>query len=344
MSAEEAQLESTPISKRNLLEKMRFIVSAADGPTASMEDLERSLRDYLLSTGERQVTRQAISLWASGRSVPSRSAAFSFLLGFLNESVLYESLSPDQKKVLKRVTDFLRQSLAGIHDRRPGPKAFDAIQVTKARAVLLAGAVNEAAYEQCARAWAGVYLAYRMSLLAAEPTIVQEVVRIRKIHNRIQYQHWYLRDGVDLEHYEGAAALLGEGLWLLGVSRDSTRYRFCHFRNNPSMNPTARKFRWGLVHTEVPTHPAHDPASARILLVRSEAETLDFEDFLTQTVRHLSREEVPADLSEVITRSIDNHSRAASEVTSLTPLEGFDPVLRVDQSTLDNFSKWARAD
>lgn len=301
--------------------------------------LEAELQAHLKQTGSDLVSRTAISNWFKKANTPGRSKPFQFLASYLSEHVEYETLSPDQKKVHTQVGHFLSTSITSIrsHEEAKG-RNFLAPTPGKLgiRATSLFKAMPTKEAEKFFSTWAGTYVSYRRRLIVDKgPPIAREVIRLTRIKDQMAYEHWHWKNGSELAKFEGFLHLREDSVWLFGQSEDTTRLRICHLQLSDTENPRFSRFRWGLMHSDIPLPSSKDPASARILLVGQDRPS-NFERWVTDIVRYVDDQGEMERANNWINRFIDNDLSSHSRMNSIEPEDQSDRILRVERRTVEN--------
>lgn len=313
------------------------------GLEAAGNRLEGDLQAHLKQSGSDLVSRTAIVNWflAGGNaSRPGRQKAYQFLESYLIEEVDYETLSDEQKKVHNQITQFLRSSISSIQraeeDRGkkllvPQPSSLR-IQASNISRVIDANIV-----EKFFETWPGTYISYRRRLiLDNDPPMAREVIRLTRIKDQMVYEHWHRRNGVELAKFEGFLHVRGESIWLLGQSEDGLRLRVCHLPSSDVENPKFSKFRWGLMHSDIPLPTSKDPASTRIFMVRQEEKPANLDLWTNELVKYVDGDGELEKSNEWIKRFIENEMSSHSRVNTIEPEDAPDTILRVEKRTVEN--------
>lgn len=326
------------IHSGNLISKLSFAVT---GRGIRESDIEKLMIDYRRNRGDDIVSRQAIIGWCSQHTKPKRYNALTFLDDFLAIRLDAEEASPDQKKVQTQIKAYLRRKLVRAVDKR------DRAPVTKPKRATLNASrftvdlkASSDTINEIADSWVGWYVSYRMRLLATPGTpnpIAREVVKIYLQDRSLRYMHWHKKDaGNTITFFEGGTLISKSSIWLLGFEGDDNRMRACHFKNFSSTNRNNTKVRWGLMHSDIPSAGYNEPASTRIVLVREDGQLGNVDSFIERNVRYLSPDLLRSSRREIIMRMIENDISAVSQDGSFRPRTQKDPILKVDQRTVEH--------
>lgn len=326
------------ISRSNLIEKLCFVRYGA-GFEAHRAKLEGDLQAFVRGGGSHSVSRPAISSWFTRRSKPGRRSAFEFLLTYVDGEIPYETLNPDQKKVYTQIRSFLSASIASIErGAEAGDKKYRlprpvSLQI---KGTSISPELGTRQAKNFFGTWPGTYLAYRQRLIDDNgPWIAREVVRLTRFKDQIAYEHWHWKNGAEVAKFEGFLHLRGESVWLLGQSDDESRLRICHLPRGDVDNPRYSKFRWGLMHSDIPLPTSKDPASTRILLIKLDARPLEMDRFVSEMVKYVDEKCSPEIENEWILRFLTNRVSSHSKHNSIDPEDDRDNILRVERRTLE---------
>lgn len=320
-----------PIRKVNLLDKLCFVV-AGRGLAGGAEVLKRKLVAYQRFHNGNLVSRPAIEQWfKAGRSGPAREKANKFIKEFLEQDINYDDLTPDRKKVFNQILNFLQSSLEGARNTEFLRSKDEKVGVGESGSLIIRQSIDKSIFESIADSWSGIYTTYRNRLVRSDVnTIAREVVRVYRKGRELRYQHWHLKDGSHPSFFDGSVSVTQETIWFIGASIDNDRMRICHFKRNETLNPVHQRYRWGLMHSDIPSSSSRDPASTRILMVKDDRGGIKLQDYVNDRLKYIE----VGELGEV-GRFVDNGVSAISIPQRIEPLSDFDEVLRTSQQTLE---------
>lgn len=323
------------VTKINVLDKLGFVCYGPGGDE-NRENLKLKLSAFWYSRDEKLITRQTILYWFSKRSAPSRGEAFAFLRDFFDQEIDYNNLADEQKKVYRQISSFFTSSLAITNYTASSDGLSTGVQSTLSGNVSIISDASIERIEEFAESWQGVYITYRMRLTYNDKKpISREVMRIFRRKKEIIYHHWYVHEEISVERFSGNVVLKRDSVWFFGASPDANRLRICHFRMNNTINPIFSRLRWGLLHSDIPLQSSREPASVRILAVKANIEVGRLAEFIASNVAHVAFTEIDEKIRGTILRAIDNHTSSRSKHRDLTPVDDDDPILQVNQTTLE---------
>jgi hypothetical protein len=325
---------STGITKEALIGKIAFL-RFGPKPGARMEDLKKELQAFHRE-GNYKLTRQAIDKWfGDAKGVPSGSESLKMLKAYV-EGRPRSELNPAQKHVLRSLQAYfkihnpiatqrrIRTSPQGTFQMNVGARVMDMIKDVSAIT--------------------GTYVTFKMRFTenAGEP-IAREVLHIFVEGPDLRFEHWYMRQDEKISRFEGSIFPTLTMLWFFGFSeRVPDRFRIMSLRRNDEDGTIRERYRWGIVHSDVPLADSHVPAACRILLTPApELGAADVRAFAEETVRYLKEDDLPSDNRPIIKRLLDNHLTSLSDPSTYEPVRKkgrggpmVDAVLKVDQTTM----------
>jgi hypothetical protein len=301
-----------PIRKANFIEKLCFVVTG-EGLEKAGDGLKRKLQDYRSSTADESVSRVGINNWFD-KNAPGKGKAYQFLQRFLQEAVDYNVLSAERKKVFNQMQHFIKEISINFDVGRSGQSDGRSVLLTGLGGLMLQPSKLDAKdYADISESWSGFYITFRRRLIVSkEMPYARELVRIFKTNKGMGYRHWHLRDGVALSSFEGGVLISRDTLWFVGVDQGNSRFRFCHFKRNETLNPDLQRMRWGLMHSDIPIGSSKDPASTKILMRKCEV-TKNVERFAASTVRYLDQNLDDDPDRSIIEMAIENGIKPDSE-------------------------------
>lgn len=328
------------ITKHNLVEKLCFVVTG-DSIANRAGECRQALTAYNGIRGDKLVTNEAIGKWLANdptkRTTPAREKAYTFLSSFLDEHISYDDLSPDRKKVFNQIVGRLEDSLRErVNSQRHKAASNHSVSVGNAGAVIIHPVeATPRDYEELVQSWTGTYVTYRYRLVADEGRpFAREVVRLVKTNSGLTYRHWHLKDGTALKSFQGTVLVSKDTLWMIGVDEGNQRFRICHVKRNETLNPDFQRFRWGLMHSDIPMGSSRDPASTKIFMKKIDVRK-SIETFAEKTVSYLG-EDLGGDVdAEKIRRAISNNISSQSDGSGFEPVSEQDEVLRTCHLTLE---------
>lgn len=333
-----------PFSKTNLIEKLCFVVTGA-GVSSRGIDCRRELSQYLGIRGDKIVSYVGLGKWFlpldAGRTSPNRTKAYTFLLAFLDEYVRYSDLSEPRKKVFNQIKSRLVESLGDRESaQKHKAKVNHGVSVSNAGAVVIQQTETlERDYEELCASWKGTYVTFRNRLSADQSNpFSREVIRLVQTNSGLSYKHWHLKDGTALKFFQGSVLISKETLWFIGVDESTQRFRMCHLKRNETVNPDFQRYRWGLMHSDIPMGSSRDPASTKIFMRKVDVQK-NIESYAEKTVSYLDGTLGGDEDAEKIIRAIDNNQSSRSEVGSFAPQPDADEVLRTCHITLEAMLK-----
>ena len=326
------------IRSDNLIRKMAFVI-VDDTPERRLEFLRSQLADFRLATEVREISKQAIDGWfkkGDKKSYPKRNVANTFLYQFLKENYKESDFQGDRKKVYKQCVSYLYSRISSDPDDFVIEKKQLQIIGDKFGNIT----INQADINRgdiSFKLWSGVYLSFRMRVFKNKiKPISREIISISSERGSMSYEHWHLRDGVNLSKFTGNAIIFNRSIYFIGTSLDGKRLRACHFQNTGTTNPAHGKMRWGLMHGDIPAAGSVDPVSTRIFLVKIQDDTSRSIRIARQYVEYINESDIDIEIRDIVMRCINNRVTSKSAPEGYSPLGPDEDILRVNQSTLDN--------
>lgn len=266
------------ITNENLIRKMCFVVHGS--PYGEMkEGFKRSLNKYLKSSKKRLTTRQSIIGWVENNTPPSRGSSFLFLREFLVGQVKRESLQPPQKKVYDQILRFLENALSRKKQNALSPKAFNKqntsieFHTSSDNKFVYQVFGTENVNDSIANDLKGLYQVYHVRLgQDNKGEVARECLEIFQKGFEIRFNLWYRDDSGELSKFGGPVFVLGGLLWLFGNNREhENRMRIMAFHHENKRYSLHNLLRWGVLLSDKKVGRAKEPASCRIVLVKSDA-------------------------------------------------------------------------
>lgn len=332
MSTAHENNNDAAVRKSNIIKKLSFVTADENG-LADETALKEKLLRYLSRQPQKIVSEVGVRNWF-GKTVPARAKAHKFLSDFIDEEVIYEKLSPSQRKVHNQILDFLQGSLA--NEQTETTNARKLVFSKASQLIIQTPDIAQEEFKNLCESWSGYYVAYRLRLIDNdERPYAKEVVRLFRANTGLVYRHWHLRDGHQLSSFEGVSILTKETIWLWGVDAANARYRVCHFKRNESANPSHQLYRWGLLHSDIPLGSSRDPASTRIIL-KKVGEPRKVEEFVKKNVGYCDQDLDNEMDATFIMRTISNEVPSQSNMSWESPIDDNEAILRTSHLTLES--------
>lgn len=332
-----------PITPTNLLSKLSF-VRFHGGLAEHGARFRQDLLDFLRRETDQLVSRQSIINWFKS-SVPSRASAFLFLSRYLRELVDYNALDGDQKKVHSQVVRFLSNRVPALHAQEMKSGGFRIWAAERDRLAIDVSGTSAALMRLSNLE--GVYLAFHARTTEDHKGMfTQEVLRIFRKGKELQFDLWYLKDGIHIEKYNGRVVLIGTIVWMLGATlKPPARLRVMNFRDIHSEGKKYTNLRCGLMLGDIPSVSSPDPVACRIAIMKVQREIDDIGKFARESVKNFRADGNTVKVNDAILRLIDNRKTAISTPHTFNPLAGpdgkplVDSILKVDQVTTERVSE-----
>lgn len=324
-----------PIRKDNLLNKLSFVVTG-ESLSHRSDDLKEFLLRYIRFRGDTTVSAQGVRNWFTKKSHPSKKNAYIFIHDVIDNSVLYDKLSDDQKKVYNQLKVFLADVTSSENNSKFDRSNLDKISSGTAGSLILKHNSTKSDIDRLLNSWEGMYTSYRRRLTKDSTNPVsREAFWIYRRNQEIRFKHWHLKEGVSLSFFEGNVCITDETIWFFGYSEQKMRFRICHFKMNDTLNPIYQKFRWGLMHSDIPLQSSREPVSTRILLVKESSEVKNLQNYVENTVKYISIDNIPENIRKMVSRCTDNNLPSISNAMTFEPAPVEENILSVNQSTID---------
>lgn len=321
------------ITNEKLLSKLCFLRFGTSFERGAPE-LQAELLSYRGGLKTSSISPTAITNWFTRGNAPRREAAIAFLLQYTSDKIEYRSLDPKRKQIYSKIARFLKKN-------SPKSNSPEKVRYTDNSSVVIELDIKFEDLVSAGSALSGLYELYKLRFSdETDEPVAREVLHVFLRHKELRFRLWYKKEKANIEQFSGVVIPTANIFWFVGTSSvGPDRFRIMYFRTTDAQSAMYNKFHWGIAASDIPYVPSQEPAAARVLLVPKPM-VPDIHRYVNATVRHLKIADISPEISDVVSRMIDNHATAFSIPGTIKPhldtngQPARDLILKVDQRTL----------